>query len=291
MRKIRIPKDLLQDLYENQGMTLQQIADEFGVNRQTISNKLKEYGICVRNSKYIKEHKVVKKKKLKKIEDYRNKAVYEKVYKELKSIDQVAEYFNINIKTAFKWKKIHNIETIKEYSQKGRKQLVVNKPYANKEWLEEMYAQYSLEDLGKMLNCNPSTIGKWCKKFGIKTRTVSEQWELKSKNGAKVVKSNEFDLQLYKKTYAIGRNNVKIPKGLKNYIISLYGKCECCGYDEVLDLHHIDENHNNNDPSNHGVLCPNCHAKIHRLGIPFHQLVPNHIVWSDILEDSYQEAK
>ena len=31
MRKIRIPKDLLQDLYENQGLTLQQIADALGV--------------------------------------------------------------------------------------------------------------------------------------------------------------------------------------------------------------------------------------------------------------------
>lgn len=292
MRKIRIPKDLLQDLYENQGLTLQQIADEFGVNRQTISNKLKEYGICVRNSTYIREHKEPPKKpKLKKIEDYRNKAVYERVYKELNSIDLVAEYFNINIKTAFKWKKQHGIETIKEYSQKGRKQLVVDKPYANKEWLEKMYAEYSLEDIAKMLNCSPSTLGKWCKRFGIKTRSIEEQWELKSKYGNRVVKSSEFDLQLYKKIYGVGRRE-KLPKTLKNFIVSLYGKCECCGYDEVLDLHHIDEDHNNNDPANHSVICPNCHAKIHRLGIPFHQLVPKHIVWSELLEsDSYQDAK
>ena len=290
MRKIRIPKDLLQDLYENQGLTLQQIADEFGVNRQTISNKLKEYGLCIRNSKYIQEHKTPKKKKLKKIEDYRNREVYEKVYRELKSIDQVAEHFNINIKTAFKWKKLHNIETIREFSQKGRKQLVIDKPYANKEWLEEMYAKYSLEDLAKMLNCSPSTLSKWCKKFNIKTRTISEQWDLKSKNGSNVVKDSGFDLQLYKQTYAIGRNNVSIPKTLKQYIISLYGKCVCCGYDEVLDLHHIDGNHNNNDPSNHGVLCPNCHAKIHRLGISFNELVPNHVNWETLI-GSYQEAK
>lgn len=290
MRKIRIPKDLLQDLYENQGLTLQQIADEFGVNRQTISNKLKEYGICVRNSTYIREHKEPPKKpKLKKIEDYRNKAVYERVYKELKSIDLVAEYFNINIKTAFKWKKQHGIETIKEYSQKGRKQLVVDKPYANKEWLEKMYTEYSLEDLAKMLNCSPSTLGKWCKKFGIKTRSISEQWELKSKYGNRVVKSSEFDLQLYKKIYGVGRRE-KLPKTLKNFIVSLYGKCECCGYDEVLDLHHIDEDHNNNDPANHSVICPNCHAKIHRLGIPFSELVPEHIVWTELI-DSYQDAK
>lgn len=290
MRKIRIPKDLLQDLYENQGLTLQQIANEFGVSRQTISNKLREYGICIRNSTYIREHKEPPKKpKLKRIEDYRNKSVYEKIYKELKSIDLVADYFNINIKTAFKWKKKHNIDTIREYSQKGRKQLNIDKPYADKEWLEKMYAEYSLEDLAKMLNCSSSTLGKWCKKFGIKTRSIEEQWELKAKYGNKVVKSNEFDLQLYKKTYGVGRKE-RLPKTLRNFIIKLYGKCECCGYDEVLDLHHIDEDHNNNDPSNHGVLCLNCHAKIHRLGILFNELVPKHIVWTELL-DSYQEAK
>lgn len=285
MRKINIPADLLFELYVEQGLTLQQIADEFGVNRQTISNKLKEYGVSVRNSEYIQSHKEKPKKKLKKIEDYRNKEVYQKVYAELKAIDQVAEYFNINVKTAFKWKKIHNIETIKEYSQKGRKQLVVDKPYADEKWLREMYEKYSLEDLGKMLNCCPSTIGKWCKKFGIKTRTVEEQWELKSKNGANVVKSSGFDLQLYKETYAVGRNNIRLPKNLKNFIISLYGKCENpnCNESEVLDLHHIDEDHNNNDPANHGVICPNCHAKIHRLGILFNELVPNHINWEELL--------
>ena len=28
----------------------------------------------------------------------------------------------------------------------------------------------------------------------------------------------------------------------------------------VLELHHIDNNHNNNELSNLEVLCPNCHA-------------------------------
>ena len=290
MRKIIIDKEYLEEMYCNRGMTLLQIACDLGVSRQTVSNKMKEFGLEVKNSDYIKAHKKPPKKKLKKVCKSRDKEDFQKVYSELKSLDLVAKHYGINLMTASDWKQRHNIETIKCYSQKGRKQLVVDKPYANKEWLEEMYAQYSLEDLGKMLNCCPATIGKWCKKFNIKTRTVSEQWELKSKNGSNVIKSVGFDLQLYKKTYAIGRNNVRIPKTLKNYIISLYGKCECCGYSEVLDLHHIDENHNNNDPSNHGVLCPNCHAKIHRLGISFSDLVPNHINWES-LTDSYQEAK
>ena len=44
-----------------------------------------------------------------------------------------------------------------------------------------------------------------------------------------------------------------------------YGeKCEICGYTEVLDVHHIDGNRNNNDKDNLIVMCPNCHAKVTR---------------------------
>ena len=289
MRKLNLPRDFLYDLYVVQRLSTNQIAKELGVNRQTISNKLQEYSIPIRNSSYIQAHKPKPKKTFRKIPDYRNRDKFEKAYMELKSIDLVAEHFHINIKTAFEWKKRHGIETIKEFSWKGKEQVNKDKPYTNKEWLEEMYSKYSFEDIGNMLNCHPSTVQKWAKRFGIKTRNIQEQWEVKAKYGSKVVKSSDFDLQLYKDTYTLS-GMTKLPKNLKNFIISLYGKCECCGYDRVLDLHHIDENHNNNSPENHGVLCPNCHALIHRLGIPFSELVPNHVSWETLL-DSYQDAK
>ena len=44
-------------------------------------------------------------------------------------------------------------------------------------------------------------------------------------------------------------------------------KCNCCGYDnnvDILEVHHIDNNHNNNDVSNLEILCPNCHTIIHK---------------------------
>ena len=289
MRKIALSRDLLYSLYVEQGMTLKAISEELGVSRQTVSNKLQEYNIPIRNSSYIQAHKPKPKKTFRKIPDYRNREKFEKAYRELKSIDLVAEYFGINQKTAFEWKKRHGIETIKEFSQRGKRKVNHDKPYTNKEWLEEMYSKYSWEELGAMLNCDPTTLSKWGLKFGIKTRSVKEQWDLKSKNGNRVVKSSEFDLQLYKDTYTLS-GMTKLPKNLRNFITSLYGKCECCGYDKVLDLHHIDENHDNNSPENHGVLCPNCHALIHRLGIPFNELVPDHVSWETLL-DSYQEAK
>jgi 5-methylcytosine-specific restriction endonuclease McrA len=48
-------------------------------------------------------------------------------------------------------------------------------------------------------------------------------------------------------------------------------KCEKCGYDEVkeiLGIHHIDGNRENNIRENLMVVCPNCHSLIHRMHIP-----------------------
>ena len=45
-------------------------------------------------------------------------------------------------------------------------------------------------------------------------------------------------------------------------------KCAVCGIDEecVLEVHHVDENHDNNDIDNLIILCANCHARVHRGG-------------------------
>lgn len=40
--------------------------------------------------------------------------------------------------------------------------------------------------------------------------------------------------------------------------------CVICGYDRVINVHHIDKNRKNNDISNLIVLCPNHHAEAHR---------------------------
>jgi hypothetical protein len=49
------------------------------------------------------------------------------------------------------------------------------------------------------------------------------------------------------------------------YRIHLKDTCEKCGYQSQaedrrdLDIHHLDDNHNNNDPANLQTLCPTCH--------------------------------
>jgi hypothetical protein len=39
--------------------------------------------------------------------------------------------------------------------------------------------------------------------------------------------------------------------------------CAICGFDKIVAVHHIDENHNNNDPHNLIPLCPNHHEMVH----------------------------
>ena len=40
-------------------------------------------------------------------------------------------------------------------------------------------------------------------------------------------------------------------------------KCLICGFNKVIDLHHLDEDHNNNNIENLIGLCPNHHKMLH----------------------------
>jgi hypothetical protein len=64
-------------------------------------------------------------------------------------------------------------------------------------------------------------------------------------------------------------HNWKGGKGIyRDIAIEAHGqKCEHCQYNErkeLLDVHHIDSDRNNNEPSNLMVLCVMCHAAVTR---------------------------
>lgn len=40
-------------------------------------------------------------------------------------------------------------------------------------------------------------------------------------------------------------------------------ECAVCGFDKIVAIHHIDENKQNNNPSNLIPLCPNHHEMVH----------------------------
>jgi hypothetical protein len=46
----------------------------------------------------------------------------------------------------------------------------------------------------------------------------------------------------------------------------LHDSCQICGLREpqILQVHHLDGKHSNNSPDNLLMVCPNCHARIHK---------------------------
>ena len=49
-----------------------------------------------------------------------------------------------------------------------------------------------------------------------------------------------------------------------NELILQRTECEICGKSSRLDVHHIDDDYQNNEPSNLMVLCRSCHSKEHK---------------------------
>lgn len=101
------------------------------------------------------------------------------------------------------------------------------------------------------LNMHRNTFEKYCKKFnysfGTKTRGV--KYNLQDILDGKYPGYSTSHL-----------HDRLLKEGLKER------KCECCGNTEwmghpiVLELHHIDGDHNNNKLENLQMLCPNCHS-------------------------------
>jgi hypothetical protein len=55
-------------------------------------------------------------------------------------------------------------------------------------------------------------------------------------------KSHEISLELYKK---------------------ITEKCKACGFDKIVDLHHLNKDKKDNSEENMIGLCPNCHKMLH----------------------------
>lgn len=66
---------------------------------------------------------------------------------------------------------------------------------------------------------------------------------------------------------SIAANQTKRYPGEKPHLTFRKDVCERCGFSPEhicqLDVHHLDHDHENNDPANLQTLCANCHRLIH----------------------------
>lgn len=121
------------------------------------------------------------------------------------------------------------------------------------EWIE---ANQSKAFMCKELQCKQDTLNAYLKKMGI---------EYKGNQGGKGIK---VDPKYKTAKEYIQSSCIKSSK-LKDKLIRDGIKincCECCGLTQwqgvelVLELHHKDGNHYNNNLNNLVILCPNCHS-------------------------------
>lgn len=141
-----------------------------------------------------------------------------------------------------------------------------------------MRNKYNKENLQDAVN-NSKSFADVCRIFSIKQSTGAQSY-LTKKIKEFCIDTSHFDGnawrrgKIFKKEWVdvnqylvngskIGSHKLKkrlFREGIKEK------KCESCGISEwlgeevVLELDHIDSNHNNNELCNLQILCPNCHA-------------------------------
>jgi hypothetical protein len=72
----------------------------------------------------------------------------------------------------------------------------------------------------------------------------------------------------YKQIGRLSKDKVKTAQSLKKRLLKIRGiKCERCTYNKVaiLQVHHRDRNHGNNNFDNLELICPNCHYEEHNI--------------------------
>jgi hypothetical protein len=122
---------------------------------------------------------------------------------------------------------------------------------SKEEFLQICSERKTKQEAYHKLNMHRNTFEKYCKKFDYSFDTNHPG-----------VKYNLQDILDGKYPgYSTSHLHDRLLKeGLKER------RCECCGNTEwmghpiVLELHHIDGDHNNNKLENLQMLCPNCHS-------------------------------
>lgn len=130
----------------------------------------------------------------------------------------------------------------------------------------KQYCSDECRSKGKKIKCNCA----YCGKELYKTHS-----EIKRSKTGNVFCNKSCAASFNNSNYRTGNKNPNWKggtQGSKAHTRIAYRKyvheCAICGITEecVLEVHHIDENHENNEVDNLIILCSNCHSRVHRGG-------------------------
>lgn len=149
----------------------------------------------------------------------------------------------------------------------------IQKPlYQNYDWLyhQNITLNKTFVQIAKEFGFNVSTLKDWKRKLKLPSKGtgyfnigripwnkgVNENQDERVKKQANALREFHYD-----RWHDVG--NIKKENTTK------YGKhnkgfCEICNSKTLLDVHHIDKNRENNNPSNLMTLCKVCHSRVHK---------------------------
>jgi len=131
---------------------------------------------------------------------------------------------------------------------KESKTQYINRKYCNRKCYSDSHGtiKTNCNNCGKPVSRNLAEVKKSKSGKLFCSRSCSSSVANKLRNGAK------------NPNYLNGKGSYR-QKALNYY----KNKCEICGYDiiDVLEVHHIDSNRNNNNLSNLKILCPTHHKE------------------------------
>jgi len=123
------------------------------------------------------------------------------------------------------------------------------------------------------VSCNCANCGK---------KLIKWNSELEKSKYGNVFCSKSCAISFNNTNYRLNKKNPNYTNGNRTYrsfaLASFKHECAVCGWSEderILETHHIDSSHENNDTTNLILLCPICHRKI-TLGL--YELVDRHIL-------------
>jgi len=178
--KITIPKSELRNLYENQGLSIAQIASRLGYSSSPIHRLLREYRSKIRTISQAKEKFKISKKELRNL-----------YWSQKLSTNQIAQKYNCNHTTI--------VYRMKKYGIKSRGHLGLTRPIrVSKENLEYLYRTrgLSLDKIARILHCSEGGLQRKMRDFEIKSRPISSR--------ACKYKKKDFSGSLTEKAYMIG---------------------------------------------------------------------------------------
>jgi len=146
--------------------------------------------------------------------------------------------------------------------------------YQNESWLRNQYISLNKTavQIANEFGFNVSTIKKWVRKFAFPVKPAS-YWNKGRKPWNKGM--DESDPRVAKQTAALrehhwdrGRVSVPVSGRVVKPSVRTYHKlvddaCAICGATTTLQVHHVDEDRDNNSSENLLTVCAACHQRVH----------------------------